>query len=197
MSRKSPAQDPSQDLPVMDLAVERLSRRIALRWTSPIGPERFRGLPSIEDRPLYLAARAVLRRAGRLRVRTWVQTMAERPPGIDSQLEQRVPQFFLRNIARAEREVAEELPFEVTVVRDPEGERQLASLRKLRYQPPELLKRWNLDEVLWLRSMLRHYLFDEDWRRRFGRELKEGIRGPLYKYDPDKVAPSRGPCSSS
>jgi hypothetical protein len=175
------------DPPGLELAVERLSRRVAARWTVPIGAERFTGLPSMEDRPLYLAARAVLRRTGKIRVRTWVQRMVVRPDGMDSQMEQKVPQFFLRNTLRAERVVEDELPLEVVATRDREAERQLAELRTLRYRPPELLQRWNIDHVTWLRAFLKQILFDEDWRRRFGRELKETVQGPLFKYDPDRT----------
>ena len=173
-------------MPPFVLAVERLSARLARRWTAPIGPERFTGLPTMEELPLYQAARALFRRTGKARVRTWVQRVVERPDGIDAQLEEKVPQFFLRNIARAERELDDAMPFDVTATRDREAERQLAELRGLRYRPPALLKRWNLDEVIWLRALLKRLLYQEDWRRRFGRELKETVRGPLFKYDPDR-----------
>jgi len=175
--------------PPLELAVERLSRRVAARWTAPIGAERFVGPSSMEDRPLYVAARAVLRRTGTIRVRTWVQRMAERPSGMDSQMGQKVPQFFLRNTRRAERVVEDELPLEVVAIRDREAELQLAELRALRYRPPELLQRWNIESVLWLRGFLKRVLFEEDWRRRFGRELKETVQGPLFKYDPDRTGP--------
>lgn len=173
-------------MPRFVLAVERLSGRLADRWTAPIGPERFPGPASMDDLPIYRAARALVRRTGKVKVRTWVQRMVERPDGLDSQMAEKVPQFFLRNIARAERRVEDEMPFDVVATRDREAEKQLAELRNLRYQPPALLKRWNLDDVLWLRAMLKRYLYQEDWRRRFGRELKETVRGPLYRYDPDR-----------
>jgi hypothetical protein len=189
---KPPPDEPRgpRGLPRMSLAVERPLSRVVAAAVAPRVPERFPGLPTMEDRPLYEAARAVLRRTGKIKVRTWVQRMAERPEGLDAQLEHKVPQFFLRNIARAERKVEEdESPYTVVALRDRAAEEALAEIRNLRYRPPALLKRWNMDDVLWLRALLKRFLHQEDWRRRFGRELKETVRGPLYKYDPD--APPR------
>ena len=173
-------------LPRLVLSVERPLSPIAARAAVLLVPERFRGLPTMEDRPLYEAARAVLRRTGKVKVRTWVQRMSERPEGVDAQLEQTVPQFFLRNIARAERKEEDESPWVLVSTRDRSAEEALAALRNLRYRPPELLKRWNMDDVLWLRALLKRVLHQDDWTRRFGRELKETVRGPLFRYDPDR-----------
>jgi len=164
---------------------ERFARRLAGRLERPLAVEQVPPSPSIEDRPLYRHVRSLLRRAGRLRVRTLRERPLERPEGVDGQLEHLCPQYFLRNIGRVERPEEEGVPLEVQEVRDSRAEEILRELRNLRYRPPQLLDRMNLDEILWLRALLRRVIHQEDWRRRFGRELKETIRGPLYRYDPD------------
>lgn len=169
----------------LTLRPEAFARHLAGRLERPLPVERTADRPSMEDRPVYRQIRALLRRAGRIRGRTVQQRTMERPEGIDGALEHLCPQFFLRNIGRVERPEEEGLPLEVQEVRDSRAEEVLREIRHLRYQPPRLLERMNIDEVRWLRGMLRRVLYLEDWRRRFGRELKETVRGPLFRYDPD------------
>lgn len=179
--------NPSAAAPVLVLAVERLSELVAGRLLRPLIVERFQvRLSLMDDLPLYLAARAVLRRTGARRMRGWVVRMIEPPPDIESSMEDKTPQFFLRNVLRAERPEDEEFFFEVVPTRDRKEERLPGQSGGLRYRPPRLLTRWNIDEVSWLRAMLKKLLYQEDWRRRFGKELKETVRGPLFLYDPDR-----------
>jgi len=172
----------------LTLRPEAFARRLAGRLERPLPVERTPERPCIEARPNYRRIRGLIRRAGRIRVRPVQQRALERPEGIDGHLENLCPQYFLRNIGRVERPEEEGVPLEVLEVRDSRAEETIRELRHLRYRPPRLLDRMNLDEVLWLRGILRRWLFQEDWRRRFGRELKESVRGPLFLYDPD--APS-------
>lgn len=167
------------------LAVERLPRRLVARYHQLVLPETFEGLPPTDDLPLYRMARRVWRAANRLRGREFPRRMMEPPADLQGRLEHKTPQFFLRNIPRVERWVDDEPSFQVVEVRDREAERMLADLRSLRYEPPAFLSEWNITLVNELRALLRRLFFEEDWTRRFGRELKERVRGPLFRYDPD------------
>lgn len=172
----------------LTLRPEVFARRLEDRLERPLPVEKVPERPSIEDRPVYRRIRALLRRTGRIRGPVVQQRTLERPEGIEGHLENLCPQYFLRNIGRVERPEEEGIPLEVQEVRDSQAEEILQEIRHLRYRPPPLLDRMNLDEVRWLRGTLRRVLYLEDWRRRFGRELKQTVRGPLYLYDPD--APS-------
>lgn len=167
------------------LITQRLGRRLADRYHRALGPEAFEGPRSMEDLPLYRMARWVLKTARRLRGREFPRRMLEPPPDLGGLLEHKTPQFFLRNIPRVERSLEDEPAFEVTRVRDLEAERVVQKLRALRYEPPAFLTEWNLARVVEVRALLRRLFFEEDWTRRFGRELKERVRGPLFRYDPD------------
>jgi len=142
----------------------------------------------MEDLPLYAMTRRILKTARRLRGREFPRRMVEPPQNLDGLLEHKTPQFFLRNIPRIERFVEDSPEFEVTEVRDREAEETLKSLRQMRYRRPEFLTEWNLERVTEFRKLWRRLFFEEDWTRRFGRELKEHVRGPLFRYDPDAPA---------
>lgn len=167
------------------LPPDAFSRGLLGRLERPLSVERAQPRFFLEERPFYLRARALWRRMQRVRLPQWTQRSLERPQEVDGQLEHLCPQFILRNVGRLERAEEEGVPLEVQSVRDHEAEEVLREFRRLRYRPPELLEHMNLEEVVRLRSLLRRLLFEEDWRRRFGRELKERIRGPLFRYDPD------------
>jgi hypothetical protein len=170
------------------LTVERPISILSCEW-SPISlGESFPEIRSMDDLPLYQSARKIVARTSRLRIRSFVVRTLETAAATTSAMESKVPQFFLRNIARVEMSLPDEPEFQTIQVRDLDAEQALASIRSLRYEPPQLIRRWNMDEVKNLRVFLRRVLHDEDWRRRFGRELKESIRGPLFKYDPDAPA---------
>ncbi len=169
----------------MLLTVERIHAWHDARYQRLVGPERFEGLRTIEDLPLYRWTKHLLRTA-RLKGRETRVRPLERPDGIEARLEQKMPQFFLRNLRRPERNVEDRPELAVVRTRDPAAEDAAAQVRDARYKPPRLLDHWNLDDVLWLRALVKRYFHEEDWRRRFGRELKESVRGPLFKYDPDR-----------
>lgn len=167
------------------LSVERLGRRLANRYLWAVCAERFKGPGTMDDLPLYQMARRQWKRLRKLRAKEFPRRLMEPPPGLEDRMEHKTPQFFLRNIPRVERSAPDEPEFDVSYVRDREAEATLQALRKMRYKPPEFLKEWNIERVVELREMLKVLVEKEDWTRRFGREIKERIRGPLYKYDPD------------
>lgn len=175
---------PSADF---ELSVERLGRWLSAKYESPVGPEAFTGPASMEDRPLYRWTRRLLKARSRLQGRTFPRRVMDPPDGMESTLEHKTPQYFLRNVGRAEHSVDDSPRFEVEEVRDPSAEGLVGDLRSRRYEPPAFLDQWNLEEVVRVRRLFRDILFDDDWTRRFGRELKERIRGPLFKYDPDQT----------
>lgn len=153
------------------------------RYHRPGVAESFVGPRSMEDLPLYRMVRSLLRRGMSRRGREFPVRAIEPPPEVTAGLDHKAPQFFLRNVGRVERPVEEGLPFELAESVSVDLGPTRAEVR--RYRPPELLRRWNLDDVVWLRALVRRVVFEEDWRRRFGRELKDRIRGPLFRYDPD------------
>ncbi len=175
----------SQEPGPFPLVSERLSRRLLERYQRPLPPEGFEGPRTMEDLPLYRMARRVWKATRRFRAREFPRRMMEPPPDLGRRLEHKTPQFFLRNIPRVERSVEDKPEFTVVQVRDRQAERVITDLRSLRYEPPAFLTEWNLDKVMELRALLRRLFFEEDWTRRFGRELKERVRGPLFRYDPD------------
>jgi len=157
---------------------------LAARYHRPGVAESFTGPRSMEDLPLYRMARALLRAGQARRGRDFPVRLVEPPADVAAGIEHKVPQFFLRNVGRVERAEEEALPLAANEVEPPVD---LAAVRAEvgRYRAPALLRRWNIEDVVWLRALLRRVLVEEDWRRRFGRELKQHVRGPLYRYDPD------------
>lgn len=165
------------------LTVEACWPRMAARYHRPGVAEAFQGLRTMDDLPLYRMARALLRASKGRRGREFPVRLIEPASDVASGLEHKVPQFFLRNVGRVERAEEDILP--LIVQSSPRMDLTVLRAQVRRYRPPELLRRWNLDEVLWLRALIRRVVFQEDWRRRFGRELKRHVRGPLFRYDPD------------
>ncbi|MBL6974412.1 MAG: hypothetical protein ISR64_01650 [Deltaproteobacteria bacterium] len=175
----------SREAAVFELSVERLGRRLRVKYETPVGPEAFAGPGSMEDRPLYEWTRRLLKARARLEGRTFPRRVMDPPDGMDAALEHKTPQYFLRNVGRAERTTDDSPRFEVEETGDPSMRGGVGDLPRMDYEPPALLDRWNLEEVVRVRRLFRDILFDDDWTRRFGREIKERIRGPLFKYDPD------------
>ena len=170
----------------MRLAVERLPSLLAKRYLFELPAEKGPLVPSMEDLPLYEGARRLLRRARRLRPREYVVKKAEQPYKVADQIEERTPQFFLRNTRRIERYADPDfLEYDYLETRDPESENVAVEILRLRYEPPKLHETFNIEHVKWLRALLKRLLFQEDWTRYFSREIKENIKGPIYKYDPD------------
>ncbi len=169
------------------LTVELCWPLMAARYHRPGVAESFPGPRSMDDLPLYLMARSLLRRGLKRRGREFTVRQIEPPPEVSRGLAHTVPQFFLRNVGRVERPKEDSLPFEALARAPAALDAARAEVR--RYRPPALLRRFNIDDVVWLRALLRRVVFEEDWRRRFGRELKERVRGPLFRYDPDASPP--------
>lgn len=176
-----------REAPDFPLVTQRLGGRLVARYHRALGPEAFGGPRSMEDLPLYRMARKVFKAARRLRGREFPRRMVEPPSDLAGRLEHKTPQFFLRNIPRIERSTPDEPEFDVARIRDIEAERVVKDLRRLRYEPPTFLTEWNMSRVVELRALLRRLFFEEDWTRLFGRELKERVRGPLFRYDPDSA----------
>lgn len=176
-------EDPSQPF---TLVLERLYSRFTRRILRKTKAECFQGMELMENLPLYEMARKILR-ATKLNPKTYKQRDMERPINIDSQMEEKVPQFFLRNIPRVEKPtIEEEYGFEVVRTRSPEDENIVATLLKIRYEPPKLIERFNIDEIKWFRALIKRVVYQNQWNKFFCRELKEHIQGPLYKYKPDE-----------
>ena len=111
----------------------------------------------------------------------------ELDPEVEAQMKHCMPQFHLRNIGRAER------------IADPEGDLELdhdavtyglhaqgVRTEPLgRYRAPELLKESNLEAVRNYQRRMRWLVNEADWTRYISRELRESVRGPLWRYDPD------------
>jgi hypothetical protein len=101
-------------------------------------------------------------------------------------MEYKSVQFFLRDIERLEMSVDEEVILEKFFERPIEDETIVLSLRKMRYEKPKFIEEFNIVTVLRLRQTLRRILFQERWNTRFCREIKEKIRGPIYRYEPNE-----------
>jgi len=171
--------------PRFRLIVERLPDRLRTRHCAPIRAEGFGGPRTMEDLRLYAMTRRLFKAVAKYRGPSAVVHELERPPGVDNQVGERTPQFFLRNVRRVERFLDERSLFKEVRTRDPAAERAVGNVLSGRYAPPELLTHWNLHEMLRFRKLIRRVLYEEPWSRRFGRELKEHVHGPLFRYDPD------------
>lgn len=163
------------------LVVERFGGWHQNRYCRRLVPERFQGLRDIEDLPMYSWIKRLLR-GPRIRAKVIRERPMSRPDDLDVRLEECTPQFFLRNIARVERSV-EDRP-ELQIVRTRDRQAETFECHRIRYAPPQFLEHWNIEDVLWLRALIRRYVFEEDWSRHFCRELKESVQGPLYRYNP-------------
>lgn len=103
----------------------------------------------------------------------------------DERLAELEPQFILRNLLRLERDAEDELPFEIRPHTHPMSERGGSPLRRDPYRPPELPALRGERVMAEARRATRRWFHDADWRRYFGRELRERIEGPVWRYDPD------------
>lgn len=107
------------------------------------------------------------------------------PSELTSQMEHREAQFFLRNIPRLERFPEEELPFDRRSIALGSLHDALEAVRGARYEPPVLVEVFNLAHVKAYRRGIRRAFYEDDWTRRFGRELREKLRVPVWRYDAD------------
>lgn len=106
------------------------------------------------------------------------------PPELEKKMERREPQFFLRNIPRAEKFLDDE-EYDRIRTMDRAWVDELERVRKPRYVPPELLDEMNLERVIAYRRDNRQLFCYEDWTRYFGRELKRTINVAVWRYDPN------------
>ena len=112
---------------------------------------------------------------------------AELDPDVESQMKECMPQFHLRNIGRAERIADPDDDLELSHEQVEYGLRAPGAVTALppRYTPPPLLEESNLDAVQGYRERMRWLISETPWSRHFCQELKESVRGPLWRYDPD------------
>jgi hypothetical protein len=120
------------------------------------------------------------------------QDEADRPRfTVDAKLEEamehKTPQFFLRNIPRLDRDPTQ-APFDAVPVERKGYEAALQEARSARHEPPKLISEWMLDRVRAYRATTVRWLWDEDWSRYIGAEIKKDFKGPLWRYDPDEAA---------
>lgn len=166
--------------------LEKASARVIERYLVPTRAEQFKGIPAVEDLALYTWIRRLLKNAKQFRGREFRQRNIERPDGIEGMLDERVPQFFLRNIQRAERELPDEMEWKGSAgLPDVMNIKLVKDELPRRFPKPELLSHWNIDDMIWFRAMIQKYFHKTEWNRHFGHEIKEKLTGPIWKYDPD------------
>jgi hypothetical protein len=119
-----------------------------------------------------------------LKLLNFVFRKLEQPPKVHGYMENKTVQFFLRDIERLEMSVDEEVVLEKFFERPKEDEDIVLSLRKMRYEKPRFIEEFNITTVSKLKQTLKRVLFQERWASRFGHEIKEKVRGPLYRYEP-------------
>jgi len=171
---------------VFMLCVERLPGYIAANYLQPLVVERFHGLRAIEDN-LFTgpSIQRLLDRLSKTNPPAKKPREMERPAAVDNQIERKKEQFFLRSLFRVQRQVDEEMPFKVEQQRDPDAEILVSKVLPRRYQRPQMLTHRNMDDVIWWRRFVREVFFEDDWTRRFGRELRESLNVAVWRYDPD------------
>lgn len=108
-------------------------------------------------------------------------------PDVQTQMKECNPQFHLRNIGRVERIADPDEDLELSHDRVEYGLRAPGASRALlpRYAAPRLLEETNLDLVRGYQARMQWLIHETPWSRHFCQELKESIRGPLWRYDPD------------
>lgn len=119
---------------------------------------------------------------------------SELDPDVEAQMKACMPQFHLRNIGRAERHADPNDDLEMSRDQVEYGLRAPGALTSLppRYKAPVLIEQTNLEAVRAYRARMRWLIRETPWSRYFCQELKESIRGPLWRYDPDADDASRG-----
>lgn len=114
----------------------------------------------------------------------------ELDPEVDAHMKHCMPQFHLRNIGRAQRNV------------EPDGDLELSHDEILHglhapgvkrpplgpYVPIPLLEETNLDAVNDHRRRMRWLIHETQWNRHVSQELKSTIAGPLWRYHADEEA---------
>jgi len=168
------------------LCVERLPGYIAANYLEPLATERFHGLGTF-DAGLFTGPgiQRLLDRLSKANPPAKKPREMARPAAVDNQIERKKEQFFLRSLFRVQRQVDEEMPFKVEQQRDPDAEVLVSKALPRRYQRPQLLTHSNMADVIWWRRFIRELFFEEDWRRHFGRELRESLNVAVWRHHPD------------
>jgi hypothetical protein len=121
-------------------------------------------------------------------------TLSEPVAKAEGQMEDKLAQFFLRNIGRVERLHDDVLEYEL-VQSELRGfdDAPLEEARKIQrhYVPPPLLDEITYRTVAKNVDATRELFFRAQWNRFFSRELKADLPGPLWKHFPDADALAR------
>ncbi|MGM0574458.1 MAG: hypothetical protein ACQEXJ_01815 [Myxococcota bacterium] len=105
------------------------------------------------------------------------------PSDLEGAMEEREPQFILRNIPRVERyaDPEERLGYEHDRIQYGFHVEGVDEARTYRHEPPELLEEMNLDVVRAQLRWRRWYSDEACWERYFSREIREKTQGPLWR----------------
>ena len=114
---------------------------------------------------------------------------SELDPEVEGHMKECMPQFHLRNIGRAERLADPDEDLELSSSEVEYGLRAPGAARAPldAYQAPRLLEESNLALVKAYQVRMEWLIKKTAWPRHFCQELKESIRGPLWRYDPEAV----------
>ena len=118
------------------------------------------------------------------------KTRGELDPEVEGQMKECMPQFHLRNIGRAERLADPDEDLELSHEDVEYGLRAPGALPATMgtYQAPPLIEESNLDFVKKHQFRMHKLIRKTAWQRHFCQELKESVRGPLWRYDPDAAS---------
>jgi len=154
--------------------------------------ETFDAYRPLEVEPDHISAWVVQRNAFEETYARPVRAM--KPDEYPSDLEDRItsdlmPQFTLRNLDRAEKDVYLEDPLELRRIKGIGGEihSALSESRDAKLAKVSFQSVWTLDLVTRLRETFRRILQEEPWELRFGREIRDTLQRPLWRYFPEGV----------
>ncbi len=108
------------------------------------------------------------------------------PEALERRLGDLEPQFFLRNVPRAELHT-DDVEFEHLALRAQGEDAHAAALAPL--PPPAFPDQTSARRLLAHREEMRQLFFHADWTRHFGHELKAKLaerRRAIWTYDPEK-----------
>ena len=113
-------------------------------------------------------------------------TADDYPRELDDRLSDLEPQFFLRNVPRAEKYIDD---LELNYVQVREAPEDAHAIVAAAYRPPEFVEQNNADRIGAHRREMRRLFFEADWTRHFGYELKtklSELHRAVWNYDPDR-----------
>jgi hypothetical protein len=165
---------------------EHFSKIIISRWDMYLSIEHFAFFKTVRmhhiaedfETPLLAASKNAWENRQR-------QKEMETNPRIVAWMEFKKEQFFLRDLLRIERIPDEPLEFSIKEIVDADYESDLEAINRLKYERPQFLTHFSVEDFKWLSSMLKEIIFMNKWNRFFCRELKENVPVPLWKYNPD------------